>query len=64
MVRKIIRPEAVSEKTGIALGTLAYWRHRDEGPKSFKLGRRVAYFEDDVDAWIESQYAAATKEPA
>ena len=35
------------------VATLRYWRHRGTGPRSFRLGRRVLYRRDDVDAWIQ-----------
>jgi excisionase family DNA binding protein len=38
--------------------TVRYWRHVGKGPKSFKVGRRVLYAEDDVLAWLaEAQRA-------
>lgn len=46
----------VTERYPIPAGTLRYWRHCGTGPKSFKLGRRVMYRKEDVDAWIEAQY--------
>lgn len=47
--------EWVSERTGIPINTLRYYRHKGIGPKSFKLGgRRVMYDESDVEAWIEN----------
>jgi predicted DNA-binding transcriptional regulator AlpA len=56
-MKPIMRIKDVSEKTGIPEGTLRYWRYRGEGPKSFRLGRKtVAYYEDDVDAWLEQRY--------
>ena len=33
--------------------TVRYWRHIGKGPKSFKLGRRVLYAQEDVKAFIE-----------
>ncbi|MGY1730149.1 helix-turn-helix transcriptional regulator [Geodermatophilus sp. SYSU D01045] len=49
----------VSERTGIPVPTLRWYRHRgDLGPRSFRLGRRVVYKQSDVDAWIAQQYAA------
>lgn len=47
---RIRRPEA----------TLRYWRHKGEGPKSFKIGSRVMYKAADVDAWLDGLYAAET----
>lgn len=36
--------------------TLRYWRHRNEGPRSFRLGgKRVMYRRQDVDAWLMEQ---------
>lgn len=32
--------------------TVRYWRHIDKGPKSFKIGRRVLYAVEDVEAFI------------
>jgi excisionase family DNA binding protein len=34
------------------VATLRYWRHRNTGPRSFRLGRRVLYRRDDLHAWI------------
>lgn len=39
--------------------TVRYWRHVGKGPKSFKLGRRVLYALEDVEAFI----AEARREP-
>jgi len=61
----ILGPEGVHAKTGHALQTLANWRNlrnRGEtvGPKFFKIGRLVRYFEADVDAWIAQQAESTT----
>jgi predicted DNA-binding transcriptional regulator AlpA len=48
----------VSSWTGVPTETLRYWRHRGEGPASFKLGRRVVYSAADVNAWIDQQRRA------
>jgi excisionase family DNA binding protein len=51
--------EEVAELTRLPLSTLRFYRHIGKGgPKSFKLGNRVAYKRSDVEAWIESQYQA------
>ncbi|OIJ35464.1 hypothetical protein BK826_08055 [Rothia kristinae] len=36
-------------------GTLRWWRHVGEGPKSFTLGRRVYYDAEELQAWIETE---------
>jgi DNA-binding transcriptional MerR regulator len=53
--------EEVSEMTRTPAATLRFWRHKGTGPKSFKVGRRVMYREEDVAAWLEAQYAAMTE---
>jgi predicted DNA-binding transcriptional regulator AlpA len=45
--------EEVAELTRLPLSTLRFYRHAGKGgPKSFKLGNRVAYKRSDVEAWI------------
>jgi excisionase family DNA binding protein len=39
--------------------TVRYWRHIGSGPKSFKIGRRVLYAAEDVDAYIAEARAAS-----
>jgi len=38
--------------------TVRYWRHIGKGPKSFKVGRRVLYAVEDVEAWLEAARSA------
>lgn len=33
--------------------TVRYWRFVGKGPKSFKLGRRVLYALEDVEAYVQ-----------
>lgn len=32
--------------------SVRFWRHVGKGPKSFKVGRRVLYAVEDVEAWL------------
>lgn len=36
--------------------TLAYWRHRGEGPKYAKIGKRILYRRADVEEWLTAQF--------
>jgi predicted DNA-binding transcriptional regulator AlpA len=54
-MRNVITLAEVSSKTRTPLATLRYWRSTGEGPKTFRLGRKVVAFESDVEAWIEAQ---------
>ena len=50
----------VSVITRTPEATLRYWRHLGtKGPKSWTIGSRVVYSEDDVQAWLKKQYDAA-----
>lgn len=55
---RIMTIHEVSARTRIPEGTLRYYRHRADGtgPRSFKLGGRVMYLEEDVDVWVRAQY--------
>ena len=46
------------------VATLRYWRHRNTGPRSFRLGRRVLYRRDDLHAWIAAQRERAVASDA
>ncbi len=37
------------------VATLRYWRHLGTGPRSCRLGRRILYRRDDLQAWVEEQ---------
>ena len=43
---------------GIAPGTLRTWRTKGVGPVGFKVGRRVMYRREAVEAWLAEQEAA------
>ena len=38
--------------TRTPIETVRYWRHIGKGPDSFKLGRRVLYAAEAVEAWL------------
>jgi predicted DNA-binding transcriptional regulator AlpA len=64
MPDRILTLEEIAERTRTPLNTLRYYRHRGEGPKTFKLGRRVVGMESDVERWIADQRAAQNGVPA
>jgi excisionase family DNA binding protein len=49
---KYLTISEVAELVRAPIETVRYWRHIGKGPKSFKVGRRVLYAIEDVDAWI------------
>jgi predicted DNA-binding transcriptional regulator AlpA len=44
-----------AEYLGISPNTLYVWRHRRQGPPSFRMGRRVMYRITALDAWVCAQ---------
>lgn len=58
-VAEIITVRELSQETGTPENTLRWWRHVGQGPVSFKIGRRVVYRREDVDAWLEQAYSEA-----
>lgn len=43
----------VAQKACTSPSTVRYWRHIGYGPAGFRVGRRVLYDADEVDAWLE-----------
>lgn len=39
--------------------TVRYWRHTKQGPRSFKIGRRVLYDAADLETFIEDARGAS-----
>ena len=50
---KFMTTEEVADLVRAPIETVRYWRHIGKGPASFKVGRRVLYAVEDVDAWID-----------
>ena len=60
MSGKIMTLDQVSQRTGIPINTLRFYRAtRQRGPKTFKLGGHVVALEEDVEAWICACHDAA-----
>lgn len=55
------RTKDLVREFGIPEATWRWWRHRGEGPRSFRLGRTVFYDEADVADWVAAQKAATAK---
>lgn len=55
----LLTVDEVAALVRLPAGTLRSWRcqskDKPQGPRSFKLGRRVVYSRADVEAWIEQQ---------
>ena len=47
--------EQAATYLGISASTLYVWRHRRQGPPSFRMGARVMYRITALDGWVEQQ---------
>lgn len=50
--KKAITPKAASEIYGFSEGTLANLRCKRNGPKYYRVGRKVLYLVTDFEEWI------------
>ena len=60
-VATLLKTAEAAERLRRPVETLRYWRWRGEGPPSFKIGRRVVYDSDALEAWIDAQRLQSRK---
>jgi len=51
---RYLTTEEVADLVRTSPETVRYWRHIGTGPASFKVGRRVLYAVEDVQAFIDA----------
>jgi excisionase family DNA binding protein len=56
--REYLTTQEVADRLRTSPETVRYWRHRGEGPPSWKCGRRVLYSREDLDRWIAAARSA------
>ncbi|MCG2639424.1 MULTISPECIES: helix-turn-helix transcriptional regulator [Bradyrhizobium] len=54
--------EAAAHYLDVSPATLAKWRISGEGPKFARIGKRVCYFKEDLDAWMLDRRVTSTAE--
>ncbi|TAN56809.1 MAG: DNA-binding protein [Magnetospirillum sp.] len=64
MSTRILRQSELAQRWSISGRTLERWRWLGEGPVFMKLGGRVVYRLDDVEAFEERQRRTQTGKPA
>lgn len=52
--KKTISPKEASVTYGFCEGTLANLRYRKQGPKFYRVGRKVLYLAEDFERWVLS----------
>ena len=50
--RRALSPDQLYAAYGLNVGTMANLRNKNQGPKYFKVGKKVVYFVEDIEAWI------------
>ena len=55
MAGALLTPAEVAERLRVSTRTLEFWRHQGRGPAFVRVGKRVRYRPDDVEAFIEAQ---------
>ena len=51
--------EEVAKRFRVSHTRVRNWRYADKGPRWFKVGKRVLYRADDVQAWEDAAVAGA-----
>lgn len=58
-----LRQEQLAERWHMSPRTLEQWRWLGKGPRFLKIGARVLYREEDVEAWEAAQVCQNTAGP-
>lgn len=56
--------QKAAEYLGLSPNTLYIWRHRRQGPPSFRMGRRVMYRISALDKWVRDQEVSDSRSNA
>ena len=56
--RQVLNRTDLERETGIPAETWRYWAWRGEGPRSYRVGRRVYVDRAEFDAWWEAHKAS------
>lgn len=57
---RLLQLPEIAKMTTLSIDSLRWLRHTGEGPRTFKLGRRVVAYESDVRDWIEQRRGEPT----
>lgn len=54
-MEKLLSVDEVADYLGIPVNTLYQWRHKNTGPKAFRIGRFLRYDPAAVRGWLADQ---------
>lgn len=60
MKRRFLTPAQVAELLSLSTITLAHWRVAGTGPRYLKVGGRIRYAEEDVEAYSVARTRSST----
>ena len=60
---RLITARELARYLDVPVSTLYWWRHREEGPPGFRVGKHLRYRQRDVDEWIRQQLDAGSRPP-
>ena len=63
MTVKHLSVRELARRWGIKIRTLERWRHTGFGPGFLRLGGRVVYREEDIEAYEQRHYYSSTSQP-
>ena len=55
---QLMTPDDLAKYLAVPVATLYAWRHRQEGPPGFRVGKHIRYRRADVENWIRIQLHA------
>ena len=61
-MRKRVAAPVAAEFIGLSVSTLAKLRCVGGGPQYYKLGRKIVYDIEDLEAWLELRHRSNTSE--
>ncbi|MGF1617162.1 MAG: helix-turn-helix transcriptional regulator [Acidimicrobiia bacterium] len=54
---RLLSVEELADYLEVPVKTIYTWRHRNTGPKGFRVGKHVRFRWHDVQAWVAQQIA-------
>ena len=56
---ELLSASDLAEYLGVPVSTIHYWRARRQGPRGFKVGKRLVFRAQDVASWLAERHAKA-----
>jgi predicted DNA-binding transcriptional regulator AlpA len=53
--RELLTLTEAADMVRVPAATLRYWRHLGDGPRGFRIGRRVMFRRGEIEAWLVEQ---------